>query len=90
MDDKALVELLCDMLNHKKKEARYLFIALIAVIVMNLLVVGAFLFFESHMETVSTTTTTQEVEGDDGSIVNGDQYNDESQNRSNGCQPNKQ
>ena len=87
MEDKALIELMKDMLEYKKKEAKYLFIALVAVIIMNLLMVGAFLYFESQMETVTTTTTTtqtkQEVNGDDGNIVNGDQYNDESQNRSN-------
>ena len=85
MEDKALIELMRDMLAYKKKEARYLFIALIAVVCMNLLMVGAFLYFESQMETVTTTTTTttQEVDGEDNDIVNGDQYNDESQNRSN-------
>ena len=84
MDDKALIELMRDMLAYKKREARYLFIALIAVVCMNLLMVGAFLYFESQMETVTTTTTTttQEVDGEDNDIVNGDQYNDESQNRS--------
>ena len=84
MDDKALIELMKDMLSYKKKEARYLFIALVAVIVMNLLMVGAFLYFESHMvTTTTTTTTTQTVDGEENDIVNGDQYNDESQNRSN-------
>lgn len=53
---------------------------------MNLLMVGAFLYFEAHMET-EVTTTTQEVSGDESDIVNGDQvqgdqYNDKSQNRS--------
>lgn len=84
MDDKALIELMRDMLSYKKKEARYLFIALISVIVINLLMVGAFLYFESHMvTTTTTTTTTQTVDGEENDIVNGDQYNDESQNRSN-------
>jgi len=85
MEDKALIELLRDMLNYKRREAKFLFIALIAVICMNVLTVGAFLFFESNMETTTTTTTTteQEIQGDDGNIVNGDQYNDESQNRGN-------
>lgn len=83
MDDKALIALMKDMLDYKKKEARYLFIALIAVVCMNLLMVGAFLFFESQMETaVTTTTTTQTVDGEENDIVNGDQYNDKSQNRS--------
>lgn len=83
MEDKALLELFRDMLEYKKKEARFLFIALIAVIVMNLMIVGAFLYYESHMQTTTTTTTTtQSVDGEDNDIVNGDQYNDESQNRS--------
>ena len=82
MDDKALIELMKDMLAYKRKEARYLFIALIAVIIINLITVGAFLYYEAHMETSVTTTTTQHVDGKDNDIVNGDQYNDESQNRS--------
>lgn len=71
MDDKALIELMRDMLSYKKKEARYLFIALISVIVINLLMVGAFLYFESQFETVTTTTTTQTVDGEENDIVNG-------------------
>lgn len=82
MEDKALIELLRDMLEYKKKEAKYLFIALIAVIIINLITVSAFLYYEAHMETAITTTTTQHVDGKDNDIVNGDQYNDESQNRS--------
>lgn len=82
MEDKALIELMRDMLSYKKKEARYLFIALISVIVINLLMVGAFLYFESHMATTTTMTTTQTVDGEENDIVNGDQYNDKSQNRS--------
>jgi len=83
-DEKALIELLKDMLKQKQREARYLFISLVVVVLMNLITIGAFLYYESQMETVTTTTTTttQEVDGDDGNIVNGDQYNDESQNRS--------
>ena len=84
MEDKALIELMRDMLNYKKKEAKYLCIALIAVVVMNLLMVGAFLYYEAHMQTTTTTTTTteQEIQGDDGNIVNGNQYNDNAQDRS--------
>ena len=83
MEDKALIALMRDMLEYKKKEAKFLFIALIAVVVMNLLMVGAFLYFESQMQTTTTTTTTtQSVDGEGNDIVNGDQYNDKSQNRS--------
>ena len=86
MEEKALINLLRDLLEHKKREARFLFIALIAVICMNMVTVGAFLYYESNMETTTTTTTTQKVDGKDNDIVNGDnvegdQYNDQSQNR---------
>ena len=83
MEDRALMELIKDMLEYKKKEAKFLFIALIVAISMNIIQVVAFLSYETSMESVTTTTTTteQEVNGDDGNIVNGDQYNDESQNR---------
>ena len=80
--DKALIELMLDLLEQKKREARYLLIALIAVIALEFATVGAFLWYESGMETSVTTTTTQKVQGDDGNIVNGDQYNDEAENRS--------
>jgi len=82
METKALVDLLADMVEYKKKEARFLLIALIVSVCVNLATVGAFLYYEAHMETTVTTTTTQEVDGEDNDIVNGDQYNDESQNRS--------
>ena len=86
MEDKALIALMRDMLEYKKREARYLFIALIAVIILNLGTIGAFLYYEAHM-TTTVTTTTQEVSGDESDNVNGDQvqgdqYNDKSQNRS--------
>ena len=83
-DHEAINLLLKDLLDYKKREAKYLLVALIAVIIMNIAMVGAFLYFEAHMDTVVTTTTTteQEVTGDDGNIVNGDQYNDRSQNKS--------
>lgn len=86
MEDRALMELFKDMLAYKKREARFLFIALIVVVCMNIVEVVAFLAFESAMNTTTTTTTTteQEVNGDEGNIVNGDQYNDESQNRKGG------
>lgn len=84
--EKSMFELYKDMLEYKKREAKFLFIALIASLCMNLAVVGAFLFYESQWEITdtTTTTTTQKVDGDDGSIVNGDQYNDESKNQSGG------
>lgn len=81
MDEKALIELLKDMLRQKQKETKYLFISLVVVVIMNILTIGAFLSYESQMETVTTTTTEQTVDGEGNDIVNGDQYNDEAQNK---------
>ena len=87
-EQKAFVELMKDLLEYKKKEAKFLFILLVISFIVNISQVGAFLWFESQWEitdTVTTTTTTeQSVDGDKGNIVNGDQYNDGSQNKSGG------
>ena len=87
MNDKALMALMVDMLDYYKRQTRILVWVVIAILVMHIATVAGFIYYESQMETVTTTTTTttteQQVDGDDGSIVNGDQYNDESQNRSN-------
>ena len=85
MEDKAMLQLLVDMLAYYKHQARVLVWVVVIILAMHLATVIGFLYYEAHMETTTTTTTTteQEVQGDDGSIVNGDQYNDDSQNRSN-------
>lgn len=95
METKALVDLFTDMLEHKKREARILLIALVCSLCFNLATVIAFLYYEAHMETTVTTTTTQQVDGKDNDIVNGDKMDiksngengvvnvtDKSQNRS--------
>ena len=82
MEEKALLRILVDMLDYYKHQARVLVWVVIIVLAMHLATVIGFLYYEAHMET-TTTTTTQTVDGDDADIVNGDQYNDESQNRSN-------
>lgn len=82
-EDKALLQLLVDMLAYYKHQARVLVWVVVIILAMHLATVIGFLYYESQMETTTTTTTTtqtQEVDGDDGSIVNGDQYNDESRN----------
>lgn len=82
----AVIEICKDLLEHKKRDTRLLFISLIVSLCINLIIVGAFLWYEStweFSEGTVTTTTEQEVDGD-GSIVNGDQYNDQSQNNSGG------
>ena len=86
MEDKALLKVLVDMLEYYKHQARTLVWVVLIVLAMHLATVIGFLYYESQMETTDVITTTtqtdQEVNGDDGSIVNGDQYNDKSQNRS--------
>lgn len=86
----AVIELCKDLLEHKKRDNRLLFIALIVSLCVNLAIVGAFLWHDSlweYSDTVTTTTNTeQSVDGEGGNIVNGDQYNDKSQNKSGGDQ----
>ena len=87
MEDKeALLKILVDMLAYYKHQAKMMVWVVVIVLAMHLATVIGFLYYESQWETTTTTTTTttqeQEVDGDDGSIVNGDQYNDKSQNRS--------
>ena len=81
----AVIEICKDLLEHKKRDTKLLFISLILSLCVNLIIVGAFLWYESNWEYTDTTTvqTEQTVDGD-GSIVNGDQYNDQSQNSSGG------
>jgi hypothetical protein len=84
MDDKALLKILVDMLAYYKHQAKMMVWVVIIVLAMHLATVIGFLYYESQWETTTTTTTTtQTVDGEENDIVNGDQYNDESQNRSN-------
>ena len=76
--------LLVDIIKQKKREGRALLIALIISLCLNCAEVVCFLYVQSQWqyEVTTTTTTEQKVDGEDNAIVNGDQYNDESQNRS--------
>ena len=86
----ALVQICKDMVDQKKRETRLLFIALIVSIVTNVIIIGSFLWYESTWDyktsqvDSTTTTTTQEVDGKDNDIINGDQYNDKAENNSGG------
>ena len=83
-EDKALLQLLVDMLAYYKHQAKVLVWVVVIVLAMHLATIIGFLYYESQWETTTTTTTTtQTVDGEDNDIVNGGQYNDESQNRSN-------
>lgn len=86
MEDKALLQILVDMLAYYKHQARMLVWVVVIVLAMHLATVIGFLYYESQFETISTTTTTQTVDGKDSDIVNGDQvngdqYNDKVQNK---------
>jgi hypothetical protein len=84
MEDKALLQVLVDMLDYYKHQARTLIWVVVIVLAMHLATVIGFLYYESQMETtdtITTTTTTQKVDGSENDIVNGDQYNDKSQNK---------
>ena len=82
MEDKALLQILVDMLSYYKHQARMLVWVVVIVLAMHLATVIGFLYYESQWETqATTTTTTQTVDGKDNDIVNGDQYNDKAQNK---------
>lgn len=84
-DHDAMNEIMKDMLAYKKKEAKFLFIVLIISLCMNFFELCAFLLYETNTETIDqVTTTTQTVDGKGNDIVNGDQYNDQSQNKAGG------
>ena len=82
MEDKALLQILVDMLAYYKHQARMLVWVVVIVLAMHLATVIGFLYYESQFETTATTTTTtQTVDGEGDDIVNGDQYNDKAQNK---------
>ena len=64
-EDKAMLQLLVDMLAYYKHQARVLVWVVVIVLAMHLATIIGFLYYESNMETTTTTTTTteQEVQG---------------------------
>lgn len=78
----ALTHIVLDMLESKKRECRMFFITLVCSLVINVIIVVAFLYYESQWEYTDTITTTteQEVSGTDSEInnVEGNQYKDNS------------
>ena len=73
MEDKALLQILVDMLAYYKHQARMLVWVVVVVLLMHLATIIGFLYYESQFETTSTTTTTtQTVDGKD---------NDKAQNK---------
>lgn len=79
----ALVDVLKALLETTKQHLNKVYILLIASLLSNVIIVGAFLWYELHMsttvETVVDTQTTQSVDGENSEInnVEGNQYKDE-------------
>lgn len=80
----ALNRIVMTMLQHQKESNKRMFIALLVSLVINVVIFCGFLYYESQWEYTTTeqvtTTTTQEVQGENSEInnVQGDQYNDSS------------
>lgn len=77
----ALNKIVMEMLKGQKESNKRLFIALIVSILLNACIVAGFLYYESqftYTDQVTTTTITQEADGDSNiNNVQGDQYNDQ-------------
>lgn len=74
----ALNKVIINLLKQQRETNKRMFIALIVSILVNLAIVGGFLWYESQWEYTGTKETTQEVSGNDSDInnVSGNQYKD--------------
>ncbi len=74
----ALSDVVKDLLDTTKRQLNRIYIILAISILVNLAIVGAFLWYESQWEYETTETITQTVDGEDSEInnVSGDQYKD--------------
>lgn len=73
----ALTEVVKDLLQTTKQHLNRVYLVLIISILANLIIVGAFLWYESQFTYEKETTVTQTVEGESSTITNA-QYNDNS------------
>lgn len=72
-ESKAFNQITLDLLEQKKKEHLRLWIVILALVVVNLLEFGLFVWYESTSEVVETTTTTT-IEQDTGSGTGNNVY----------------
>lgn len=74
----ALNKVIINLLKQQRETNKRMFIALIVSILVNLAIVGGFLWYESQREYTETKEITQEVSGNDSDInnVSGNQYKD--------------
>lgn len=77
----ALSDVVKELLETTRHQLNKIYILLVVSILANLVIVGAFLWYESQWdcETTTTETVTQSVDGENSEInnVSGDQYKDE-------------
>lgn len=92
----ALVEIVKDLLKSTKEQLHKTYILLILSLLSNLVIVGAFLWYESQYDfeegkVVETSTTTQTVDGENSEInnVEGNQYKDNATHKDNRVERNK-
>ena len=74
----ALNRVIINLLKQQRETNKRMFIALIVSILVNLAIVGGFLWYESQWEYTEPKEITQEVSGNDSDInnVSGNQYKD--------------
>lgn len=74
----ALNKVIINLLKQQRETNKRMFIALIVSILVNLAIVGGFLWYESQWEYTETKEITQEVSGNDSGInnVSGNQCKD--------------
>lgn len=74
----ALNKAIINLLKQQRETNKRMFIALIVSILVNLAIVGGFLWYESQWEYTETKEITQEISGNDSDInnVSGNQYKD--------------
>lgn len=74
----ALNKVIINLLKQQRETNKRMFIALIVSILVNLAIVGGFLWYESQWEYTETKEITQEVSGNDSDMnnVSGNQYKD--------------
>lgn len=74
----ALNKVIINLLKQQRETNKRMFIALIVSILVNLAIVGGFLWYESQWEYTETKEITQDVSGNDSNInnVSGNQYKD--------------
>lgn len=74
----ALNKVIINLLKQQRETNKRMFIALIVSILVNLAIVGGFLWYESQWEYTETKEITQEISSNDSDInnVSGNQYKD--------------